>query len=288
MLQEGLMDAFRRFFLFFLVAWSSAAWGRQDSAPDFTPLNGNWELVVDPLDQVRIFGFLLRVEGDKIFGAMDFDLLCRRADGRRSGDGWQLKVQGEIAPDGSFTITNEYPLQLPVHTMSVRGVVPAANADQWSGSFSISVIEGHRGTQCPAASRDFVARRSQQANSAYSGEVKVEGTEEKAWVTLELSPGGLTKWNGGIPPLDRTIGIEARVTVSPTLWFQGGTFSTNPSQRGWINQMDVGDFTAYFPDHLTVSGIFNPWHNHQVRITLTHHDSKGEARWAASGVLTQQ
>ena len=284
------MDRLTRLFAILVAGLSSVAWGGQDLAPDFTPLNGNWELAGGPqIDKVRILGILLRVDGDKIFGSMDFDVLCRRTDGGRSGSGRELSVQGDIAPDGSFSFTNEYPHPPPAHVISVRGVVPAVNADEWSGSFSISEFEDDHDLHCPAASGYFVAKRSEQASGVYSGEVKVEGTAETAWVTLELSPGGLIKWKGANPPFDRVIGIDAKVTVSATMFFNGGTFSTGSPPHQLISQMQAGAFTAHFPDSLTVGGIFNPWHNNQVHIHIwLRHDYKREPRWEASGDVTRQ
>ena len=282
------MEALRRLFPILVVALSSVAGGGQDSAPDYTSLNGKWELAGGPqIGKVRIFGILLRVDGDKIFGSLDFDLICHRADGQKTGSGWQLHVQGDIAPDGSFSFTNEYPLPGPDHTVLVHGVVPAGDPDEWSGSFSISEIKSHDHS-CPAASGNFVAIRSQQASGVYSGEVKVVGTGETAWVTVELSPGGLIQLKGGKPPLDRVIGIDAKVTVGATTSFKGGTFSTDPPRRGWINSMSAGGFTAHFPDdQLVVSGMFSSWHDDQITVFLIR-DSTSEARWEARGELTRQ
>lgn len=298
------MVAFGRLFVFLLVICCSVALSGQNSSPDFTSLNGIWQIVApspDPSapDTVRTLRVVLRVDGNKIYGVMDVSRLCRRPDGGPAGWGeGGIRFQSDIAPDGSFAIRNKRPW--PAYTILVRGVVPTG--DDWSGSFSISAFDDHEGHQCPAASGNFDAMRSQQDNGVYSGVLKVAGTEEKAEVTLELSPGGLTTWKGARPPFDRTIGIDARVTVSATMFFKGGTFSTSPHPQGMVSQLEASGFTAYFLDgdfpdpdadhlpdavHLRAEVFFNPWHEDKMTITLTH-ESTYEARWDASGELTRK
>jgi hypothetical protein len=283
------MKVLRLLILLALLAWVPAAWGGQVLTVDSSALNGNWKLVTRPdTGQLKNLAIILRVRGDKIYGELAITLPCGRADGHPIIHSWQVFVEGDIASDGSFSVTNENAVPMPVHSLLVHGVLPGGDANGWNGSFSVSAITEPDGDQCDAASGDIVLTRFQSPGGVYSGMLHVQGTNETPWITLNMSSGELAKARPS-HLFDWYVRVDATIDVSPTPSFAGGRFATGDLRQG-ESRMGPEYFVLPFPEEngaLMVAGSFDPSHDNQILIYLTRW-SKGVPYWVANGVLIRQ
>jgi hypothetical protein len=131
-----------------------------------SPLNGNWNMVGNRRkEQFPLLSLHLQVNGTQIVAHGDVEVRCpndpRNASGAK-GEG----IGGEIAPDGSFTLTNHSTSD--TIQMRIRGRVPAEGAAIWDGEYTISWLSSRN---CPGyqTTKSFTAARLAPLNGTFSG-----------------------------------------------------------------------------------------------------------------------
>ena len=158
-------------------------------------LNGNWDLSVAsdgilwgaPLSRPSRLALTLQSDGDRLLGSGSLQTRCP-ADG--SGMGTAFFLAGEIAVDGTFTLT-EIPVVGPWYNNSqrivIRGSVPRRRSDEWRGHFAFQIPK-RKGARCAGEmAGDFVAAPRPRIAGVYWGRFIFGGTA--ASVLLELEQG---------------------------------------------------------------------------------------------------
>jgi hypothetical protein len=200
--------------------------GASDS---YSTIDGNWRLTGAWAEKLgRTIDINLGVDGNTIYGEGQFPVSCVSGN-RTSVMGRAVSVEGQIAPDGTFFLSNPrgMPSGVPARLVSVRGKLPAQGVTQWSGSFSISAFSKTSAppAECQEMFGDFVAKPFPALNGVYQGTVRVDKNEE-ASITLEVAQGKLTSANRSYPS-DRMIPLEAKITVSGSSSLPSNTFDSS-------------------------------------------------------------
>jgi hypothetical protein len=178
---EPIFEPKRRFrltamLMFLLLALSSAyAQSGTDGAPTSPPqsstpssaLNGNWHVAGNRIKkQFPLLSIYLHVDGTQIIGHGWLQAVC--PNDPRNGAGGNLSLNGEIAPDGVFTLRNNPRSTLHVE---ISGQAPAEGEITWSGEYTLTGDISH---ECPSyrQTNSFTATPLAPLNGTFSGSLK--------------------------------------------------------------------------------------------------------------------
>ena len=99
-----------------------------------SPLNGNWNITGNREKmQFPLISMFIQVEGTHILGQGDVHVMC--PDAPKNGGGGDRSMGGELAADGSFTLTTLNPNTRV--KVTVKGKAPLAGATTWSGEYTV-------------------------------------------------------------------------------------------------------------------------------------------------------
>lgn len=135
-----------------------------------SPLNGNWNLTGNRQNkQFPLLSMYLQVNGAQIIAGGDYRAVCPKSprDGAGSIGGG---LQGEIAPDGSFTLRNGPRATIQVE---ISGHVPSDGATTWSGEYTLT---GDVSRKCPTyrQTNSFTATPFAPLRGTFSGLLKMQ------------------------------------------------------------------------------------------------------------------
>ncbi len=104
-----------------------------------SPLNGNWllagQLAPFPQQQPGMsLSSALTVDGTTVYAAGFLQVQCSPT----SGFGETFSLQGQLAKDGTFTLTQPSTPDLSTEFISISGSIPAAAGASWSGMYHIT------------------------------------------------------------------------------------------------------------------------------------------------------
>ena len=202
--------------------------GHAEDVPEaYKVLNGNWRLTpaVDdaspseskPTEYGRI-AFTFGIDGSRIYGEGNFEMNCPK-----DRHGFDAFVDGQISPDGTFTLTNfQLGAELPAGSVVIKGSLPAKGTTEWRGEFS-SVIKGRNGS-CLPETDEIVASQFPPLKGTFSGTVQAQDGL-KSEVTMEIEQGELISTDVHAPGFSHCAPLNINMTVkngSGPLW---GTFS---------------------------------------------------------------
>ena len=135
-----------------------------------SPLNGNWNLTGNrQKKQFPLLSMYLQVNGTRIIAGGDYQAVC--PDSPRDGAGSiGGNLQGEIAPDGSFTLRNAPRATIQVE---ISGHAPSEGATTWSGEYTLT---GDVSRKCPAyrQTNSFTATPFAPLSGTFSGLLKMK------------------------------------------------------------------------------------------------------------------
>jgi len=163
--------------MFLMLAGLPAyAQGGGDATPTSPPqspiqssaLNGNWYIAGDRMKkQFPLLSIYLHVDGTQIIGHGYGQAVC--PNDPRNGAGGNLSLNGEIAPDGVFTLRNNPRSTLHVE---ISGQVPAEGATTWSGEYTLI---GDISRECPSyrQTNSFTATPLVALNGTFSGSLRI-------------------------------------------------------------------------------------------------------------------
>ena len=135
----------------------------QPSTPS-SPLDGNWYIAGNRQERkFPVLSTYLKVDGTQIIGHGYVQAAC--PDDSRNGAGGNVSLQGEIAPDGVFTLRNGP--QNTIH-VEISGQVPAERATTWSGKYTLT---GDISRKCSSyrQTNSFTATLFAPLNGTFSG-----------------------------------------------------------------------------------------------------------------------
>jgi hypothetical protein len=191
-------------------------------SPKFANLNGNWKLAGDR--EQKIYPKLsvnLAVDGDRIIGAANYDIIC--SDKIRRHFASDVRLDGKIDRDGSFTISSAtYQVEVVI-----KGVVPADRAKAWNGTYAFIIppyksLSANPYGECTSPqSGSFVASAYASIGGTYSGRVTGPGFGSDVSVTIKIAEAG-TPQSPNFPPFP----LSATISVQGSPCFVHGTSRT--------------------------------------------------------------
>ena len=122
-----------------LAASSAYAQSGPDAAPTApprtsSPLNGNWNITGNRQKmQFPLISMFIQLNGRQINGQGDVHVMC--PDAPKNGGGGDRSMGGELAADGSFSLTTLNPNSRV--KVTVKGKAPLAGATTWSGEYTV-------------------------------------------------------------------------------------------------------------------------------------------------------
>jgi hypothetical protein len=268
------------------------------ASESYSTIDGNWRLTGAWAEKLgRAIDLNVGVDGNTIYAEGQFPMSCV-SDGKSSVMGRAVSVEGKIASDGTFILSNprRMPSGVPARDASIRGKLPAQGVAQWSGRFSISTFSKTSAppAECQEISGDFVAKHFPVLNGLYQGTVRVDRNEE-AFITLEVAQGELTSTNRPYP-FDHVIPLEAKITMSGSSSLPSNTFDTS-EQPQENNRVTGRTFQLRFlrgakdGASFEATGSFDPADETRLTVNLfyTSKDQDGKFRVVhASGRLIRR
>jgi hypothetical protein len=157
----GVMKLVSLCFLPLIFCGFCAVSSAQDVSEPYSTLNGNWHLTGAWAEKPhQAINLTLGMDGNTIYSEAKFDLSCISA-GAPASVGWDVFLEGQVAPDGSFILSNPFGRRsVPAGIISIRGKIPAPGATEWSGTFNVAPFPKTKtAAECRAVSGDFVAEQ---------------------------------------------------------------------------------------------------------------------------------
>jgi hypothetical protein len=193
----------------------------------YKAINGNWRLtpaVDDPspsqpkATEYRRMIFTFGMDGDRIYGEGTIEVNCPN-----DRMGLDVFVDGQIAPDGTFTLINA-PVgsELSVSRVFIKGSLPVQGATQWHGQF-FSDIKGHNGS-CVPEMDEIVASPLPALKGTFSGTVQAQDGL-KSEVTIEIAQGDLISTDVRAPGFSHCVPLNITMTVKNASGPMWGKFS---------------------------------------------------------------
>src|SRR5580698_1573208 len=177
--------------MFLMLAGLSAyAQSGTDAAPTPPPrssitssaLNGNWYIAGNRMKkQFPLLSIYLHVDGTQIIGRGWMQAVCLNES--RNGAGGSLNLNGEITPDGVFTLRNSPRSTLHVE---ISGQAPAEGATTWSGEYTLA---GDISRACPSyrQTNSFTATPLAALSGTFSGSLKIHYSQSAPAISTESS-----------------------------------------------------------------------------------------------------
>jgi hypothetical protein len=177
--------------MFLMLAGLSAyAQSGTDAAPTSPPqssipssaLNGNWYIAGNRMKkQFPLLSTYIHVDGIQIIGHGWMQAVC--FNDPRNGAGGNLSLNGEIGPDGVFTLRNNPRSTLHVE---ISGQVPSKGATTWSGEYTLTGDISH---ECPSyrQTNSFTAIPLAALNGTFSGSLKTHYFQSAPATSVESS-----------------------------------------------------------------------------------------------------
>lgn len=278
----------------------------QGNANAHSTLNGNWHLGGTG---VKSIDFTFGVDGNTVYGEGNVNTSCT-INGHQTSTGNGFFVEGPIASDGSFVLSNRYDILAPANVLTIRGRLPVPGGDQWSGSFAISaftMMTRPDPAECQADSGDFTAKRLADIRGLYTGSfgLKDVGSYSRfiqdggfeGDLYLEITQGGLTATR--IPGMfGHVSAANAEMTLTGSSKFPAGDYSagTDPDTDANSRVFDGTAFVLQFFHHedgteLRVDGHVDKTDENRLRIEIQYVSKDKEGRLHAVsgfGWLTRQ
>jgi len=201
-----------------------------NSQNSYTSLEGNWHLAGgEAPSQYPLLTLAIGVSGNMVYGSGDVGVNCSSGD---AAIGSSFTVTGQIASDGTFTLTN-VPTNsaFPLNTIQVviRGKVPAKGATTWAGNFTITNAATE--TTCTFdVSSNFAAVLYPPVNGTYAGTLTGRGFDSGITVATSITQGAFTPLPApsSIPPSYYNP-LSATITVTGSSCFTSGTTNSSLS-----------------------------------------------------------
>jgi len=158
--------------------------------------------------------------------------------------GSAVAVAGTVAADGSFTLAT--PTSSPLATISIKGMVPPANGEPWSGSYAVS-LGGHAPACDANLSGTFTATSFPLVSGVYVGTGSTvagpNGVPAAAPVTFQatLQQGGTVTnpGNGAASTFFSNAVLTGSIKVQGSSCFSSGVTGAKPSSGVIGNMVDA-------------------------------------------------
>jgi hypothetical protein len=219
-------------------------------APAANPLAGNW-LLVGPMPTNEINptgGFRLAmtfdVTGNNIVAAGFGSNFCDKVE---SGFEFGCLVAGTVASDGSFTLAT--PANDSFEKISIKGTVPQASGEPWSGSYAVSLTSRFSPSCDANLSGTFTATSFPLVNGVYVGTgsalAGLNGVPAVAPITFQV-----TLQQGGMvtnPRNGATSTFFSNAVLTGSIRVQGSPcFSSGTTQSTLVSSIDGNMVHATF------------------------------------------
>ena len=223
-----------------------------------SPLDGNWQITGDRARNVYpVLSMALYVDGNRVTAVGAGMLYCQESS-RRSAGG-TLGLEGELDPEGNFTLRTRSPrntLQLTIH-----GRVPTAGARNWRGSYSVT---GSTGPGCTLdQTGGFSATPLVPLRGSFGGKVAVvdasgasfNGSATGVTLLVSVAQGPFLTHTRRVGPAATRLPLTATVDVSGSPCFAHG------ATDGSLHNVVEGDathlrFLMEDGSELTFSSVF--------------------------------
>lgn len=265
----------------------------QNDVDAHSALNGNWHLTGTGVNSID---FTFGVNGNEVYGEGYVGFSCQRGTAP-SDIRIDFFVEGLIAEDGSFVLSNRYPPfemnAIPANVFTIRGNLQASGDEQWPGSFSLSAFTIGAGTaplECQAGSGNFTATRLPDLRGSYAGtfglkEIEFgQNAEIEGDVSLEIAQGGLTatRISGRF---GHVIGASGKITITGSSEFPSGTYTAIPVAvlQGGNRVYGGNTFELQFiresgGTELRVRGEVDPKDENRVHIEIIYRSRDGDRK----------
>ena len=218
-----------------------------------------------------------------------------------AGVGITLVLEGQIAEDGTFVLTDGN--SKPPQRMTISGRIPESGSEQswatwppamWPGNYNFS-LDTARG-ECSTGG-DFVATQLPPLSGIFSGTLQLADHSGKVVVTVEMNQADLVTFETPTGSLGR-VPLQATMTLSGSDKFpsEGLTTATSgPSEirgdefflafstKNGEQLMLSGAFVAFTWQKLLPTGVYVPVSEQKLRVHLYHQGMED----LAGGTLTR-
>jgi hypothetical protein len=191
----------------------------QSFVPSST-LNGNWQIAGNRMKkQFPLISMYLHVDGTQIVGSGDVQAVCPN-DPRNGGGGIGGGFQGQIAPDGSFTLRNG-----PRSTLRVElsGQVPAEGEATWNGKYTLA---GAISSKCSSYRQtdSFTATPVTVLNGTFFGSLKPAQQENSPLnFSMTIAQGGTAFQKLSTGQVRFYLALTGKVQVKGSTCFSHGS-----------------------------------------------------------------
>lgn len=249
-----------------LLSFACLACRAQATPQAYGAISGNWRIspTHEPTPSSTGFeSFILTmgVDGDKAYGRGQLNLGC--------GDHSGVAVEGEVLPDGSFTLANTsvFP-DMPARSFEVQGKLPAAGATEWHGSF-FSHFPGHD-SKCMTETGEVMVRQLPVITGSFMGTVRSRKGGGDSEVSMEILQRQLVFTRSPVPGFDHCVPVHVKMTVKGDSGPFAGAFAA--AGNSCDNSIDGDVFTLRFQTigggTLLVVGFIDYSHETADRVTL--------------------
>lgn len=229
--------------------------------PSFSSANleGNWYLTGQNIfatttapssSQGPFLATAIGVSGKTVYARGDLAVTCAGGDG---GVGGTFSATGQIAPNGSFVLTNSSGLDSIQYT--ITGTVPSAGTSTWQGSYTL--VNSTSSTGCTFdQSGSFTATPYPDFNGTYTGTLS-SGTNatSEMQVVVKISQGAPTIASVGPQNLSNFyIPLSGIITVSGSSCFSSGSMA-----NGMSSSIQGDFFTTSFTMNDGSTMMLNGW-----------------------------
>jgi len=201
-------------------------------APNYAALQGNWYLfgqnsfASGDSTSASYIGLAIGVSGNTIYASGDASVNCSQPG---SGIGGGISAIGEIAADGTFTLTDTSNTLNSIQ-YTIRGTVPLNGSATWQGTYSLFNSASTIGCTFNQ-SGEFTATAYAAFRGNYTG--TLAGPHNGGPVVFQVSQGEPSfSFVGPFNSPVFSIPLSGTITVSGSPCFTSGTFTNTGSISG--------------------------------------------------------
>jgi len=216
----------------------------QSDHQNYSVLNGNWHLGGTGAKSID---FTFGVDGNTIYGEGYLGFSCKHGT-RSAGFRGDVVIEGPIAADGSFVLSNPYTYIVPENVLTIHGRLPGPGSDQWSGGFALSAFTAKTSPspeECEADSGDFTATRLPDLRGVYTGSfganqiIYRQNPEIEGYVSLEITQGELTATSlTGMA--GHVFAANGKITITGSSKINSGAYTSIPVSGFEVNSKVYG------------------------------------------------
>jgi len=245
----------------------------QNAPKDYSTLNGNWHLAGEqgttpgPLLQSPLLTFAMGVDGNTVYANGNVGVTC---SGGSSGIGGGMSLAGQIAPDGTFVLSNS---SAPADTiqLTIKGKVPAHGESTWAGSYTMANATPPTGCTFSNAS-NFTATAYPPLNGTYSGAITGPKLGAGITVTTEIFQGEFTSEPSPSSLATYFTPLSATITVNGSSTLTSGTTTSSQLTAG-SSSIRGNSFVLHFlmndGSTMYLDGWFTDSSESTLQVTLT-------------------